>query len=500
MKITADQIKNIAKHDLRHELKQRLKNKDNRLGLVTSIDGEQVLTLVLDCADKTAELWQSDLEGASEYPAVSPVVPQAHWFERRLKDLFHIEPTGHPRLKSTFTENAFDGNLAPLALDQNKKAPGPRDFSYLKVEGKGVYELPVGPVHAGIIEPGHFRLSCQGEVIQNLELKLGYLHRGVEKRLTEIPWKLSRHLCEQAASDTAAANALANAIALEALLEIEISETARRARTIALEIERLAMHIADVGGMAVDLGIAAEASTLSRLRGQALRMAELLSGSRFLKGFICPGGINVNSDFAGERTRIALKSLHAELSPALYEVLHTFTDNTYVQERLENTGKIPHSLAEEFGLVGPAARASGIAYDTRTTFNQGLYKDILLEPALEKSGDALARTLVRVKEIETSITILEKLLEESLDEAASAVALPESLKANSFGVAIVEAFRGELIHLIATDSDGAIVRYVIKDPSLNNWTAMAIAVRNELIADFPVCNKSFSLSYSGHDL
>lgn len=259
---------------------------------------------------------------------------------------------------------------------------------------------------------------------------------------------MSRHLCEQAASDTTAANALANALALESLLEIDISETACRARTIALEIERLAMHIADVGGMAVDLGIAAEASTLSRLRGQALRMAELLSGSRFLKGFICPGGISVNSDFACEKTRTALKNVLAELSPALYEVLHTFTDNTYVQERLENTGKIPHSLAEEFGLVGPAARASGIAYDTRITFNQALYKDSLQEPALQKSGDALARTLVRVKEIETSIVILEKLLEESLDDAASLTALPEALPADSFGIAIVEAFRGELIHLI----------------------------------------------------
>lgn len=499
MKNMLTETKLIAKSDLKSLLKQELNKEENRLGLVSSIDGEQVLSLILNKDKGEAELWLSDLEGTAQYPSVSPVVPQAHWFERRLKDLFHIEPTGHPRLKSTLTKSAFEQELAPLAADQNRDFISPRDFSYLKVEGKGVYELPVGPVHAGIIEPGHFRLSCLGEVIQNLELRFGYLHRGIEKRLTEIPWQKSRHLCEQASSDTALANALANAIALESLLQIEASDQLNKLRTIALEIERLGMHITDVGGMAVDLGIPAEASTLSRLRGQILRLGELLTGSRLMKGFVCPGGIATRT--FNKNTLQEMRNLLTGVIPELSEVLHTFTDNTYVQERLDSTGKIPRSLAEEFGLVGPSARASGIAYDTRTCFNQASYPDITIEVSNEKAGDALARTMVRVKEIETSIAILKELMENCLtDSNPLPDSLPDSLPADSFGLAVVEAFRGELIHLICTDSKGRIRRYAIKDPSMNNWTAMAIAARNELIADFPVCNKSFSLSYSGHDL
>jgi len=486
----------VAPGELRNTVKTALERDGYRLGLMSSIDGNQIVTLVLDSRNGRAELLESGLDESElskdtgpGYPAVSLTVTQAHWFERALKDLFGITPEGHPRLRSVFVEGAVP--LAPLAVDERKSRP---DFSFMQVRGEGVWELPVGPVHAGIIEPGHFRLSCLGEIVENLELRFGFLHRGVEKRLAQVPWSKARFLAEAAASDTSAGNALASALAFESLAELAVPARGEALRRIALEIERAAMHIGDVGGMAVDVGFQGAASSFSILRGKALRLAELLSGSRYLRGFICPGGVTRDPvEFLGDIADGA-RLLSAELE----HLAGLFVDSSAVVERIAGIGVVSRSLALDFGLVGVGARASGVAYDVRAASPGGEDFDVVVETA----GDVLARTRVRAREALASLAYVETAIGKlPSGDCRSAVQEDRGrLAASSVGLGVVEAFRGELIHLVFTGDGGEVRRYVIKDPSVNNWTAMAIAARNYLIGDFPICNKSFSLSYSGHDL
>lgn len=469
---------------------------NNRLGLITSIDGTQLVTLVLDISQAQTHCWISPLQ-ADSYHSLTPNIPQAHWFERTIFDTFAVLPTGHPRLKPVILNEAYTAQFAPLQSNRHiaESRLGLRDFNYMHVAGEGVYEIPVGPVHAGIIEPGHFMLSAMGETVLNLEIRLGYLHRGVEKRMTEVPWSKARFVAESAASDTAAANALASANAIESLLGIDISDKSLVLRSLALEVERIAMHIGDVGGMAVDLGYGAVSGALSRLRGLALRLADLLSGSRYLRGFICPGGVTRDPDKYLAEFRNTAKQLRRDLMP----VINNFLSNPSVYERLHGTGVLSASLAKEFGMVGVIARASSISYDVRNVFRQKEFPGLTPPISIETDGDALARTKVRISEIDTSFDLIAQLLD-TITAGHISTEMPMTLKPNSVGLGIVEAFRGELIHLAFTDKEGQIMRYAIKDPSFNNWTGLAISVRNNVVADFPVCNKSFGLSYSGHDL
>ncbi len=467
-----------------------------RLGLLTSIDGDQVICLMLNPAAGTGELWESSISESS-YSSLTATFPQAHWFERSMSDMFGIRPRNHPRLKPLILHDGFPKDLFPLRNTSSSFQPAdrPSQYPFLEVKGEGVFELPVGPIHAGVIEPGHFRFSCRGETIVNLELQLGWVHRGVEKRLTEIPWRKARFVAEAAASDTAAANALAHAIAIESLFDVEVPEAAQVLRTLALEIERAAMHIIDIGGAANDVGFVGVMATMGRLRGKALGLAQLLSGSRLLRAYIIPGGVQFDNRHLLTSMHQAVKGLIEELKP----IIQIYEENQTAVERMENIGKISKSLAQEFGFVGVAGRASGIEYDTRRHFNQGVFPQQALEIAIETGGDILSRTRVRIKELWQSLEII-KQLTKSIPEGSTAIDLPDQLPPDSTGVGIVEAFRGELIHLVMTDGTGKVRRYAIKDPSFTNWTGISIAIRGNLIADFPLCNKSFGLSYSGNDL
>ncbi|HEY9790529.1 MAG TPA: NADH-quinone oxidoreductase subunit C [Candidatus Obscuribacterales bacterium] len=430
------------------------------------------------------------------YPSLTRLIPQAHWFERTVWDMFGLFPEGHPRLKHTHLHETY--GCMPYPLAEGSAPPSDRAYKFLEVEGDGVYEIPVGPIHAGIIEPGHFRFSCYGEVIVNLEIRLGYVHRGVEKRLTEIPWAKTRFVAEATASDMAAANALANATALESFFDVEIPRRALLLRTAAAEVERVAMHICDLGGLSTDVGFLGIASSMSRLRGIALAMSDLLSGNRFLRGFICPGGVTRSVEKESiDEIRKAIIRLKEELNP----VVELYLDNQVAVDRMDGIGRISRKLACDFGLVGVAARGCGLPNDCRKYSSYATFPNRDLPIAVEDSGDILARAKVRIAEIATSLDLLDLCLQEVADTTAvSRVQLPSQLPAGRSSLAIVESHRGELIHLVTTDDAGLINRYCIKDPSVNNWTGVAIAVRSHVVADFPLCNKSFSLSYSGHDL
>jgi Ni,Fe-hydrogenase III large subunit len=436
--------------------------------------------------------------GTQEYSSVTPEVPAAHWAERAIGDLFGLRATGHPRWESLLLHEAWPADHYPLRSDAPEETkPAPREaYQFLRVEGEGVHQIPVGPIHAGIIEPGHFRFSCLGGVIANLEIRLGYQHRGIEKRMTEVPWAQGRFLAESASSDTAVGNALAHSVAIEQLLGAEPAPRVQALRTIALELERVACHLGDLGGLSGDIGFSPGAALFSRLRGAALGLGEKLTGSRLQRGYARPLGVSRD---LGDATRMALREGTEELARKVGQALPMLLGNPGVVERMEGAGRLSANLAKEFGLVGPAARASGGHYDARRCFAHGVYPDPELTPATRTGGDAYARAEVRGDEVTASLTRVAGLLD-SLPVGKVQTALPERLPAGRVAVGVVEAWRGELIHWVTTDGEGRISRYCIKDPSFNNWTGLAIAARGNLVADFPLCNKSFSLSYSGNDL
>ncbi len=485
---------------LAEAVRQELRLPGRRFGHLTArvADDRRLCleTLLLDTRGGGATLLTAPMpEGCREYPSLATSIPAAHRAERATLDAFGLRPTGHRQWKSlVLHDDVWPVEFAPLAPDLT----GAREsYTFRRIEGEGVHEIPVGPIHAGIIEPGHFRFSCVGEVITYLEIRLGYQHRGVEKRLAELAWQRMRFLAESASSDTAVGNALAHCEAIESLLGVEAPERARALRTVALEMERLANHVGDLGAIAGDIGFNPGAGLLPPLRGLTLRAAQLLTGNRRQRWYVRPGGVTRDLDPEGRRE---FARRLGELKTLVRETIPLLLENPAAIDRMSGVGVLPSDLAEDFGLVGPAARASAGEYDARACFRHGVYPREAPTPARRESGDALARVRIRADEIETSFEVLERLIGDLPGGPVRCDCESAALPPSSVGVGIVEAWRGELIHWVTTDASGAVSRYAIKDPSLNNWTGLAIAARGNLVADFPLCNKSFNLSYCGNDL
>jgi Ni,Fe-hydrogenase III large subunit/Ni,Fe-hydrogenase III component G len=452
--------------------------------------------LLLDTATGGGVIFTAPLAADAEsFPALTPSLPAAHWAERAVGDMFGLRADSHPCWKSVLLHaGVWPATLAPL---RGSAGPAREPYEFTKVVGAGVHEIPVGPIHAGIIEPGHFRFSCVGEIIASLEIRLGYQHRGVEERLTGLPWPRTTVLAESASSDTATGNALAHAIALEQLLGITPPPRAEALRTIALEVERLACHAGDLGALAGDIGYSPAASQFPLLRTMCLALGMLLAGTRLQRYYIKPGG--VARDLDAER-QTAFASLLVKVRLRAEELLPLLFNNPPVIERFTGIGRVSPELAEGLGLVGPAARASGSCYDARQAFAHGAYPAEAPAPARYETGDVLARAQVRAAELQSSCEVLARLIDNLPVGPVQAGGAPAQLAPNAAGIGVVEAWRGELIHWVTTDDKGAIQRYAIKDPSFNNWMGLALAMPGNLVADFPVCNKSFNLSYSGNDL
>jgi len=415
------------------------------------------------------------------YPTLSVDFPSMNYFECELYEETNIEPEGHPWLRPVRSANDWRKNGVP--------------YDFFSVEGEEVHEVAVGPVHAGVIEPGHFRFQCHGEEILHLEIRLGYQHRGVEKLVPHQKQARQLILIESISGDSVIAYATAFCSAIEALAGVAPSLRDLTLRGIAAELERVAMHLSTLSGIATDIGFALPAAAFGALRTAVINLSAEICGNRFGRGWIIPGGVRFDLD----------ASLMLKASRILNDVLAKFSDieallfdSASALARLEETGTVTAEQARAAGLVGLAARASGIASDARADFPYGIYRYSSIPSLTLDSGDVYARAKLRALEIRSSI----QFIFEQLDNLP-APKPRNPLKAmaeNAFTITLTESHRGEIAHVLFTDGNGQISQVKIKDPSFHNWHGLALAARETGISDFPLCNKSFDLSYAGHDL
>ncbi len=413
------------------------------------------------------------------YESFTSKYPQFHMFEREFYEQFNIEPLNHPWLK-------------PVRINQ-------KDYPFFEMQGEDVHQVAVGPIHAGVIEPGHFRFMCHGERVYDLEIMLGYQHRGVEDLLCKSN-KFNNRLAESICGDSVIAYNMAYSQVMESLGNIQISDKAQIIRRIALEMERIAIHIGDLGAIAGDIAYQMGASIFGVTRTLVINTMLEISGSRFGRGLIEVGGVNYDIN----------KTLATKILKVLEDVAKTVDRTTTVMlkspsviSRLERTGIISQENAKALGAVGMAARASGIELDSRFDFGDKWYTSLNVLKPFKATGDVYSRFKLRYKEIKQSMKIIKSLLKQLEDDKSSIeirTSAQNALAPNSFVISIVEGWRGEVVHVALTGTQGELIRYKIKDPSFNNWYMLAMAVRNNGISDFPLCNKSFNLSYCGNDL
>lgn len=427
-------------------------------------------------------------EVGETYPALTPECTQVHWFEREIAETWAVKPQGHPWLKPIrFVPSRRQGRDV---WERREILPAVAD--YYRMAGKEIHEVAVGPVHAGVIEPGHFRFQCHGEKVFHLEISLGYQHRGVERAILDGPDKKTIHYLETLAGDTSVGHTTAYCRIVESLAKISVPDRAQMMRGIALELERLANHTGDLGALANDVGFLPTASYCGRIRGDFLNMSALMCGSRFGRGLIRPGGVAFDAD------EDRLGQLSTKLKSAFQDVAvatHFLWNRPSILARFEETGSVSPQTAGELGMVGVAARASGLKRDVRQDF------PVFFPPTPAVTwpkGDVYARAYVRWLEIQASVDFIERQLEKICAGDVRAEMRP--LAPGRFAVSLVEGWRGEICHVAITGESGRFAAYKVVDPSFHNWMGLAMALRDQQISDFPLCNKSFNLSYCGHDL
>jgi Ni,Fe-hydrogenase III large subunit len=470
--------------------------------------GQRVSAMFGDCAGQSETTWlyvvmaddeqnqlyagRTKIEG-TQFPSLTPLCPQVHLFEREIAEQFGIKPVDHPWFKPVRYHRSMTGRDAWDRPSDEPILPAVSDF--FCVEGDQVHEVAVGPVHAGIIEPGHFRFQCHGERVFHLEIALGYQHRGVEQAMISGPTKRSIHYSETLAGDTTIAHATSYCQVVEALAHCQKTARAQMLRGLTLELERLANHIGDLGALANDVAFLPTASYCGRIRGDLLNMTALLCGSRFGRGMIRPGGVgfDIDADLAAELLR-RLDKAQRETAIAV----NLLWDTPSVMARFENIGTLPKHIAVQLGIVGQAARACGLVRDVRHDQPSGIFRFCHIPVSTYDTGDVFGRAYVRWLEIQQSMQFIREQIA-AIPSGAPCVTVG-ALCPDSFVVTLNEGWRGEVCHVAITDKQGRFARYKIVDPSFHNWTALAYVLRNQEISDFPLCNKSFNLSYCGHDL
>lgn len=409
-------------------------------------------------------------------------------FERELHENFGLQYTDHPWLK-------------PLRYSHNRldKSQTIANHPFLRGSGDELHEVGVGPIHAGIIEPGHFRFICNGEQILHLEIQLGFQHRGIEELFLRKTSLLERTiLAENIAGDTTTGHATAFAGLWESLCGYEASSSLKHARTIALELERVAIHTGDLAAICTDIAYQLGNSVYGRLRTPIVNFMQEWCGNRLGKGLTRPGRINypLNNELAQRLISILndYENDFTEMTDKLFKLPSALS-------RFEKTGVVTLDQVKEIGTVGMAARMSGLMRDIRTSHPHALYDLLDHRPVIKHHGDVYSRVQIRAEEIAQSLGYIRQLIQSIPDQPVHTgdrmIMMPAS---DSFAISLVEGWRGEICHCAVTDSAGELTIYKIKDPSFHNWMALAQSVRNNEISDFPICNKSFNLSYCGVDL
>jgi Ni,Fe-hydrogenase III large subunit/Ni,Fe-hydrogenase III component G len=432
-----------------------------------------------------------------EIPSISSAIDAASWFEREMKDWFGI--VAFPNIANLATHPDWPEDVYPMLKDFKQATHVPRVkgvFDFRHVEGEGVFEIPVGPVHAGIIEPGHFRFTVAGEPIINLDIKLFYTHKGTEKIAEGMTPHRAVFLAERISGDSSFAHALAFCHAVERLGGIEVPKRALVIRTILLELERLHNHLGDIGAMLLDVGFAVGAQWAFRLKEQLLQLNEVITGSRLLRGVAAIGGVRRPIEDTAHK-RDSLNRTLDEVNKEFVKLVDLVMSTASVLDRFESTGKLKQKNASRLGMVGIAGRASGINRDLRRDHPHCAYPYLTLKVPIHSEGDVLARFNIRVEEIRESFTLIDQLHHQHVNEEIMSTldAIPPFRQALGY----VEGWRGEIVHWLMTDNGGNIYRWKITDPSFHNWRALKLAVLNNIVPDFPVINKSFNLSYSGND-
>jgi Ni,Fe-hydrogenase III large subunit/Ni,Fe-hydrogenase III component G len=478
-----------------------------RLALVAGHDDRDILRVVyLFTAagpDRRVELHLSVDRDQPRLPSLASLSFPAGRFERELHDLFGIVPEDHPLPRRLVRHPHWPAGWYPMRHDAGPPPPfGNTDepFPFLTVEGPGVYEIPVGPVHAGLIEPGHFRFSVVGETILKLKARLWYVHKGIEKLFEGRPLDGAIPLSERISGDTAVGHTLAHCEAAEDALRLEVPVEARRARAILLELERVYNHIGDIGALCNDVGHAILQAHAMRIKEKLLRLNAETTGHRLLRGGVYIGGAAI---------RTVPDSAHlATIAADIREIVDLALTNSLVAERFTGTAILTVEHARDLGALGYVARASGLDTDARRDHPTGVLHDYGLDLAdvltipVHNDGDVLARFQQRAAELDASFALLDTLVRtvSAGPIGGQTVDLRPAPRSATSGVGIVEGWRGTIVHRVEIDSDHRFTRCKIVDPSFLNWPALPLALANTIVPDFPLVNKSFNLSYAGNDL
>ncbi|HUI01385.1 MAG TPA: NADH-quinone oxidoreductase subunit C [Nitrososphaerales archaeon] len=478
---------------------------------VFDVEGADVFIVLL------SRLNDGKLGSPPSYPSVALLIPSATLYEREIKDMFGLIAEGTPDPRPLVLHEQWPEGTHPLrkeyALQTKQPRVGDRKYQFLEVEGEGVSEIPVGPVHAGIIEPGHFRFSILGETVVNLETRLYYTHRGVEKLAESLSLDQAVLLSERISGDEAVANSTAYCQSIEKIAGVEPPLRALQVRAVCAEMERVYNHVGTLAALSLDAGFAYGYARLALLKERMMRLNEEVAGSRLLFGVNRIGGVNV--DFTNQSSRRVVEEMGA-VRADFERVLNLLRSESSVMDRLSGTGRVQLESAVEMGLLGVAARGSGMDCDTRRDHPYGAYRTMMTNARQETrrqvtehmiqlakaGGDVLARFETRVEEVTSSTEMVKKILE-NLDGELELKTLIAEDKLEPFGNALgyAESHRGQTLHWVMTGEDGrSIFRYKVRTASFANWPAIELAVLNDIVADFPLINKSLDLSYAGNDL
>jgi Ni,Fe-hydrogenase III large subunit len=424
--------------------------------------------------------------------SLTPIAPAAAWYERELQDQFAVKLTGHPDPRRLLLHDNWPREVHPMAAAVEPVPWADEPYQFLHVEGEGVCEVAVGPVHAGIIEPGHFRFSVMGDNVLYLELRHFYTHKGTEKLFQGTPVAYGQMIAESVSGDNCFAHAVAYCQAVEEALGVTVPRQAQLVRLIGLEMERMIAHIGDVGALSNDVAFVLPAAYCSRVKEDLMKASARAMNTRFWKGIAVPGGVTrAPAAPAAEMLKRAVKQAADEFA----KMANIILDRPSVQGRFEGAGVLRRTVAEDLAAVGPVARASGIITDVRHDHPYGAYRGLQLDVPSLGYGDVLARARVRIEEAAVSA----RLVLDALSQLAPGPIMAELPQAAAFeGFSAVESPRGELLYWVKGEA-GKLSRCHIKSPSFQNWPALPHAVMGNVIADFPLINKSFNLSYSGCD-